>query len=59
MREAELLRLKALFGFVMIGDCWGACYDYGGGNALEGRSIGNIGTADGGEGQRGVGVKGS
>ena len=58
MGEAELLRLNALFGFVMIGDCCGASYDYGGGYALEGRGIGDIGAADGGEGQISIGVKG-
>ena len=50
MGEAKALRLDALFGFVKIGDCWGACYDYSGGDALEGRGIGNIGAADRGEG---------
>ncbi len=53
-----MLGLGALFGFIEVGDCWGACYDYGGGNALEGGGIGDLRATDRGEGQRGVGEKG-
>ena len=50
MGDAEVLGLGALFGFVEVGDCWGACYDYCGGDALEGRGIGDLGTANRGKG---------
>ena len=45
-----MLGLRPLFGFVEIGDCWCACYDYCRGDALEGRGIGDLGAADRGEG---------
>ena len=45
-----MLGLLPLFGFVEIGDRCGACYDYRGRDALEGRGVGNLGATDRGEG---------
>lgn len=50
MGYAEVLGLGPLFGFVEIRYCRGACYDYCGGDALEGCGIGDLGAADRGEG---------
>lgn len=49
MGDADVLGLGPLLGFVEIGDCCGACYDYCGGGALEGCGVGDLGAADWGE----------